>query len=306
MIHSTIIIHGHERLVFMWKPAEVDHILIVKLVRIKKIVCTGLKGWGAVIIKRFRDNMGRPDLYLLDLLHTKAGTPLHQLADALARAENLSYILAWTSMDPWEARWKAKAEIHIDIQNNLPKTIADSHTVSKCIQHLRNRSNLISFFSWPLKNVCSYTAGQRWSPSRGACGDATLAADLGCPKGAQGWTAPVLRGSLPAPGIWWQPGTPVTRHFKIHIISYIVVSCCVLEMESRSIMCSRIFVNDPRIPDVPIFLGGAVPLGNPQPRLFLPTQPPFGARAQAMQLLQVPSWVFVPIRKIKMNRCKPG
>lgn len=80
-----------------------DHILIVKLVRIPKIVCTGMKGWGAVITKRFRDNMARPDLYLLDLLHTRAGTPLHQLADALARAENLSYILAWTSMNPWEA-----------------------------------------------------------------------------------------------------------------------------------------------------------------------------------------------------------
>lgn len=37
------------------------------------------------------------------MLHTKAGTPLHQLADALARAENLSFILAWTSMNPWEA-----------------------------------------------------------------------------------------------------------------------------------------------------------------------------------------------------------
>lgn len=41
-----------------------DHILIVKLVRIKKVLCTGLRGWGAVVIKRFRDNMGRPDLRL--------------------------------------------------------------------------------------------------------------------------------------------------------------------------------------------------------------------------------------------------
>jgi hypothetical protein len=85
----------------------VDHILIVKLARIKKIVCTGLKGWGAVVIKRFRDNMARPDLYLLDLVHTKAGTPLHQLADSLARAENLSYILAWTSVNPWEAHFRS-------------------------------------------------------------------------------------------------------------------------------------------------------------------------------------------------------
>ncbi|CAE7195129.1 unnamed protein product, partial [Symbiodinium microadriaticum] len=52
---------------------KVDHILIVKLVRIKKILCTGMRGWGAVVIKRFRDGMGRPDLYLLDLLHTNAG-----------------------------------------------------------------------------------------------------------------------------------------------------------------------------------------------------------------------------------------
>ena len=56
---------------------KVDHILIVKLVRIKKILCTGMRGWGAVVIKRFRDGMGRPDLYLLDLLHTNAGEVLN-------------------------------------------------------------------------------------------------------------------------------------------------------------------------------------------------------------------------------------
>ena len=43
--------------------------------------------------------------------------------------------------------------------------------------------------------------GQRWPPSFGACGDASLAADLGCAKGTQGRTALVLRGSLSAP---WQ------------------------------------------------------------------------------------------------------
>ena len=45
----------------------------------------------------------------MDLLHTKAGTPLHQLADALARAENLSFILAWTAMNPGEA-WNKSCE----------------------------------------------------------------------------------------------------------------------------------------------------------------------------------------------------
>ena len=62
--------------------------------------------------------------------------------------------------------------------------------------------NLDYLVTWICCDLCSLL-GQRWSPSSGTCGDAPLAADLGCAKGTQGRTTLILRGSLSAPRQHW-------------------------------------------------------------------------------------------------------